>query len=156
MLAGLGSASTNRHAASRLDDLAAEQSLGVVAQDHGVASRRVRRARTAPSRRAIARPQRRRRFPICAHDLLAVRDDARLARRRTVRGGEYARVVDLLAAQQLAHVVSANASSPIVPGEDDVGVQRPQIIGDVTGPAERKRVIRYGDDRNGCLGRDRA
>ena len=86
--------------------------------------------------RAVDRLQRRGIFPIGAHDLLIVRDDARLARRRAIAHGEDAAIVDRLFAQHAPHVgrkgVVTDRSDEV-----DARTKATQIVRDV---ARRRRA----------------
>ena len=92
--------------------------------------------------------QRRGIFPISANDLLIVRNDARLARRRTIAHGKDTAIVDRLFAQHAPHVggksILANRAD-----EFDARTECDQIVGHVARAAECERVIRNRDDRDG-------
>ncbi len=135
-----------------LNDLAAQQTLRVVAQDHRVAFRRTL-AHELRHAVPIRVREHRRRLPIRSHDLLVVRDDARLARGRPIEDREDPGVVDILRTQQLAHLRGKRVVTDRT-GECDARAQRAQVVGHVAGAAEREGMVDHGDDRNGCLGRD--
>ena len=154
MLAGFGSATTTARRERRLDDVAVRTTPS---RSRSGRRRRRRRPRAAPPRRsARGRPRASGagRFPIGAHDLLVVRDDARLARRRPVVEREHRPTYRQSISSSSSRTRSPSASLPTPPTNVTARAERAQVVGDVARAAERERVIVHRDDRHRRLGRD--
>ncbi len=150
---GLGVGGDHARSLRRLDDLAAEQALRVIAEDHGVIVARAARDRLGHARRGRA-------WSSGARDSQSARTTCWLcATMRVLRvvgrpatrhdGG----AVDRDAVEQRAHAFALGIVADGA-GDTDRRADRPQVVGDVARAAERERVVRHGDDRHGGLGRD--
>ena len=154
MFARLGVGDDDRRAERGLDELAREQALGVVAEHDRVGIARRARARASTIRARSACGERRGRLPIGAHDLLVVRDDARLARRRPVVERHAARARRRRSRRTARAAAPPSASSPTRADERHLRAERAQVVRDVARAAERERVIAHRDHRYRRFGRD--